>query len=364
MLRTQRCIHSRLQAFASCPSLSLLTAAGQQRRGLSVESNEGLPSTFVEGYHDPEIVRKMRYRPLGSRCVDKNGVPMEVSIVSIGASAFGGMYGTETVEDECVEILRESVKSGINLIDAAAWYGHGRAEEVLGKALQGIPREAYYLNTKVCRYNPSIMEMFDWSYDRTMRAIDEALERMGVDYLDSIQVHDPEFAPSIDLVVSSVFPAFEEAKRQGKVRQLGVTGYPLETLRAQIDGADEAGIEINTCLSYCHYTLHDTTLVSELVPYLQEKGVGLIGASPISMGLLSNRGPPAWHPAPTLLKQLAAQAAEYCVKNDVDIDWQGIEVKQYWEMLDKYAAVGEEGRSNGVDLRRDVERNGRSSDLT
>eukprot|EP00471_Norrisiella_sphaerica_P004324 CAMPEP_0184479896 /NCGR_PEP_ID=MMETSP0113_2-20130426/1434_1 /TAXON_ID=91329 /ORGANISM="Norrisiella sphaerica, Strain BC52" /LENGTH=343 /DNA_ID=CAMNT_0026858061 /DNA_START=356 /DNA_END=1387 /DNA_ORIENTATION=- len=261
----------------------------------------------------------MRYRKLGSRCVSKNGEPMNVSILSMGASAFGGVYGTETIEEDCVQLTHEAIKSGMNLVDCAAWYGHGKAEEVLGKALNGIPREAYYLNTKVCRYDPEVTQMFDWSYDRTLKAIDDALVRMDVDYIDCIQVHDPEFAPSIDTVITNVFPAFVEAKRQGKVRQIGATGYPLKVLKDQIEGAEAAGIEINTCLSYCHYTLHDSSLVSDLIPYLNEKGVGLINASPISMGLLSNRGPPVWHPAPAKLKDLAREASEFCVKNGVDI---------------------------------------------
>jgi len=191
--------------------------------------------------------------------------------------------------------------------------------QTLGKALKDIPREAYYLNTKVCRYQPEVMKMFDWSYDRTLKAIDEALERLQVDYIDSIQVHDPEYAPSIDTVIQNVFPAFLEAKKQGKVRQLGVTGYPLSVLREQIEKAEASGIQIDTCLSYCHYSLHDTSLKTDLVPFLKEKGVGLIGASPISMGLLSNRGPPKWHPAKDKLKNLAKAAAEVCVKNEVDI---------------------------------------------
>jgi len=278
-----------------------------------------MPPTFVEGFHDPNEIAKMEFRPLGKRCVDMQGNPMEVSILSLGASSFGGVYQGETNEDECLQVTHEALKAGVNLIDAAAWYGHGRAEETLAKALKGIPREAYYLNTKVCRYEPNVLEMFDWTYDRTLKAIDEALERIGVSYLDTIQVHDPEFAPSLDVVVHNVFKAFLKAKEEGKVRMLGVTGYPLDILRRQIEMAEAEGIEINTCLSYSHYNLHDVSLVSDLVPFLNEKGVGLIGASPISMGLLSNRGPPKWHPAPELLKNLAAEAAEYCVKNDVDI---------------------------------------------
>mmetsp|Transcript_12479 Transcript_12479/g.18625 ORF Transcript_12479/g.18625 Transcript_12479/m.18625 type:complete len:394 (-) Transcript_12479:79-1260(-) len=291
---------------------------GSQRRGIRCFSQ--LPPTFVEGFHDPETVKKMRYRTLGNRCLDKSGKPMEVSIVSLGGSPFGGLYDkNENLEEGPIKIVHEAVKAGVNLIDTAAWYGHGRSEEIIGKALKDIPREAYYINTKVCRYKPEVTEMFNWDYKRTKEAIDVALEKLNVDYIDTIQVHDPEFAPALDLVMENVFPAFLEAKKEGKVRMLGVTGYPLSILREQIERAEAMGVEINTCLSYCHYNLHDTTLKTELIPFLKEKGIGLIGASPISMGLLSEQGPPSWHPASEKLKELAAQAAEYCKEEGVDI---------------------------------------------
>lgn len=293
------------------------------RRGSTLSTVRGfstgrLPSTFCEGYHDAELVKKMPYRPLGKRCVDKQGRPMEVSVFSLGATSFAGMYGQDADWEECLRACDMALRSGVNLIDTAAWYGHGKSEAFLGEALKNVPRDAYYLNTKVCRYNPDVLTMFDWSYARTLEAIDEALDRLQVDYIDSIQVHDPEYCPDLDLVIDNVFPAFLEAKKQGKVRQLGVTGYPLPVLREQIEKAEAKGIEIDTCLSYSHYCLHDTSL-TELIPFLQERGIGLIGASPMSMGLITERGPPDWHPATEPLRGACREAAEYCKQQGVDI---------------------------------------------
>ena len=75
---------------------------------------------------------------------------------------------------------------------------------------------------------------------------------------------------------------------------------------------------VDTILSYCHYSLNDTALL-DLVPYLKERGVGIINASPLSMGLLSNRGAPDWHPAPEVIKETCAQAAAFCREQGVDI---------------------------------------------
>ena len=137
-------------------------------------------STFVQGFHDPAVIAAMPYRPFGRDRL--------VSAFSYGASALGGVFTNgEVDEDEARAVVHFAVKAGVNLLDAAPWYGHGKAEAVLGRALVGIPRGAYYLHTKVGRYNADILTRFDFSYERTLRSIDESLERLGVDYIDTIQ---------------------------------------------------------------------------------------------------------------------------------------------------------------------------------
>ena len=82
---------------------------------------------------------------------------------------------------------------------------------------------------------------------------------------------------------------------------------------------ERSPVPIDTCLSYCHYSLNDTSLVDDLLPFLRDRGVGLINASAISMGLLSNRGPPAWHPATPAIKDACAAAAAHCEERGVDL---------------------------------------------
>jgi L-galactose dehydrogenase len=100
---------------------------------------------------------------------------------------------------------------------------------------------------------------------------------------------------------------------QGKVRFLGITGYPLKIFHAVLDRAP-----VDTILSYCRYCLNDTALEG-LIPFLQTKQVGIINASPLAMGLLTERGAPAWHPAPVALKEACARAAAHCRGRGVDI---------------------------------------------
>lgn len=95
--------------------------------------------TYVPGFHDPVACAKMQYRKLGSRMVSQ---------LTFGASAFGGAFGNAGSVEDARAVLTKAIKSGINLIDTAPWYGHGKSEMVLGEALRDIPRQAYYLTTK------------------------------------------------------------------------------------------------------------------------------------------------------------------------------------------------------------------------
>jgi aryl-alcohol dehydrogenase-like predicted oxidoreductase len=110
-------------------------------------------------------------------------------------SSLGSVF-RDTDRQESIETVRHAIKHGINLVDTAPWYGHGKAEEVLGEALKGVPREAYILTTKVGRYLPDPMETFDFSAERVTKSVDESLARLGLDYIDIIQVRRPSLRVS------------------------------------------------------------------------------------------------------------------------------------------------------------------------
>lgn len=158
--------------------------------------------------------------------------------------------------------------------------------------------------------------MFDFTARRVTQSVYESLERLGVAYIDCIQVHDPEFAPSLEIVLHETLPALHRLKELGVVRHVGITGYPLGVLRQLLE---QSPVPIDTCLSYCHHSLNDATLLPQLLPLLQSKGVGLINASPLSMGLLTPRGPPAWHPAHAFQKEVCREAVAYCEAQGVDV---------------------------------------------
>jgi L-galactose dehydrogenase len=136
-----------------------------------------------------------------------------------------------------------------------------------------------------------------------------------VDFVDLIQCHDVEFADH-DQIVNETLPALHCLKRQGLARLIGITGLPLRVFPSILDRVDHGTID--TVLSFCHYELNDSSLAG-LIPYLKEKGVGIINASPTGMGLLTTRGAPKWHPASKMIIKGCRKAVEFCEAKGIDI---------------------------------------------
>jgi len=230
-----------------------------------------LPPTYVKGFHDETAIRKMKYRPLG-----KTG--LLVSEISLGSGPFGGnLYGAIT-QEEVTNIVTNALKAGVNYIDTAVFYGYGRSEEVLGNALKTIPRQAYYLATKACRYE----DLFEYSAKTTRESIQNSLKRLQVDYVDIIQIHDVEFAPSEDIVLNETLPVLREFVEAGKAKFIGITGYALSTI-ASI--AQKSKIPIQTILVFCRCGLLDRAL-QKYEEQFCNLGIGILNAAPVCLGLL------------------------------------------------------------------------------
>lgn len=162
----------------------------------------------------------------------------------------------------------------------AGRYGQGKSERVLGQALKGVPRQAYYLCTKVGRYAPELEQQFDFSASKVTRSVYESLERLGQEYLDVIQVHDIEFAPDLSILTSETLPALQRLQEAGVVRHIGITGYSLRVLEELLA---KSPVELSTVLSYCHYTLNDTTLLTALPSLLLQARRS--GSRPVGAGV-------------------------------------------------------------------------------
>lgn len=240
---------------------------------------------------------------------------MRVSNLGFGASSLGGVFHSIR-EEEGIQAVSTAVENGINFIDVSPYYGHLKAETVLGKALKDIPRDKYYLSTKVGRYGKDGVNTWDYSAKRATESVYESMERLHVDYIDLINVHDVEFA-DLQQVVDETLPALVELRKKGIVRHVGITDLQPENLHWVIEHSPEGTVE--SILNFCHYSLNDDMLLDYL-DFFEEKGIGVINASPFSMGLLSQRGTPDWHPAPAPLKEACAKAAAYCQEKGYPIE--------------------------------------------
>lgn len=233
---------------------------------------------------------------------------MDVTLLSYGASSLGAEFRNIDIS-EALKSVHVAIDAGINHIDTSPFYGRGMSEMLLGRVLPEIPRESYYLQTKLGRYAG---QHFDFSAKRVAESVDISLERMKVDYLDVVLCHDLEFV-EMSQIVNETLPALRKQVELGKVKYIGVSGYPMKMFKYILDNA-----EIDVILTYNHYTLQND-MALELLPLCEEKGVGAMNAAPFSARLLTNAPLPNWHKAPPFVREIAAKAAAHCESKGVDI---------------------------------------------
>ncbi|MGI9428440.1 MAG: aldo/keto reductase [Bythopirellula sp.] len=244
---------------------------------------------------------KMEKRSLGN-------TGMDVSVLSFGASSLGAEF-RKIVLAEAIDSVHVALAHGMNLIDTSPYYGRGLSESLLGVALDGVPRDSYFLCTKLGRYAP---RHFDFSAKRVRESVDISLERMKVDYLDIILCHDIEFV-DMRQIWEETIPELHKLKEAGKVKNIGVSGYPMKIFREAA-----AHAEIDVLLSYIHYTLQNTML-ADLVDELQSQGIGVMNAAPFSARLLTNAPLPSWHLSTPEVREVCQKAAQHCTAAGVDI---------------------------------------------
>ena len=252
----------------------------------------------------------MKYNPLG-----KTG--LNVSRLSFGASALGGVYGNVD-EAEGIRAVHTALDLGINYFDVAPAYGGTVAETVLGKALKGIPRNRYYLSTKVGKYTqPGAYgsDVFDYSSAAIRTGLEQSSGRLGTDYFDIIHLHDFEYQQRrhTEWALTEGVETLLALKREGRIGNVSYGIYPMDLWHRIFDT-----LPADAALVHNHYALNDTRAL-ELLPAAEQKGIGIINASPFASGLLSGRAAPAWHPASATDRKLFHEAAEFCQKHGTAI---------------------------------------------
>ena len=236
----------------------------------------------------------MRTRPLG-----RTG--LEVSEIGFGAATLGDEYSRLDPTDG-ERAVHAAIDAGINFFDTSPYYGRTLSETRLGAALRGR-RDKIVLCTKCGRYD---FRGFDFSYGRIMRSADESLARLQTDHVDVLLAHDIEFGDE-EQILNETFPALREIQRQGKARFIGCSGLPLKLL-ARV--AVKANADL--IISYARYNLLVDDMDVFLTPAVEAAGIGLILASSLHLGVLTDRPPPPWHPGAPEVFAAAARASAYC----------------------------------------------------
>lgn len=216
----------------------------------------------------------MQYRSLG-----RSG--LMVSPIALGTFNFGG----PTDEAVSLQIIARAIDAGINFFDVANSYNEGRSEEYLGKAIRASgKRDDLIIATKVH------FPVGDGPNDRgnsrhhILRECDRSLKRMGVDYIDLLQLHRPDF----DIPAEESLSALDDLVRQGKVRHIGTSTHPAWKVMEAVAISDHRGWA-RPVVEQPPYNLLDRRVENELVPLCLDKGLSLIPYAPLAQGVLAGR---------------------------------------------------------------------------
>lgn len=241
---------------------------------------------------------------------------------------------------EWISTIKYAVEDcGITLLDTAPWYGHGTSEVIIGWAMEeilhsnktkNVDRKDMIINTKIGRYEADPQKQFDFGKDATLASAKRSIERMKCQYIDVLQLHDPEFAPSLEQIMKETIPALLECREKGYCKALGITGYPLKTqyqiLQRSLELDATSGPIWDQSLTYGHYNLANTSLMDEPIQesksfydYCRQNNVGVMAAAPLNMGLFTQSTLADWHPATPDLKEACQKAISICVDHSVDI---------------------------------------------
>lgn len=243
----------------------------------------------------------MQYRELGN-------TGLKLPVLGFGASSLGAEFRSIDIND-AMRAVRVALDEGINFIDTAPFYGRGMSEVLLGVVLKDVPRDSYTLQTKLGRYDKA---HFDFSAKRVAESVDVSLHRLGTDHIDIMICHDIEFV-ELDQIVEETLPALRKIQQSGKVRFVGISGYPMHIFEYITERA-----ALDVTLSYNHYTLQNTAY-ADLVPRLKAKGIGIENAAPFAARLLCNDPLPPWHRATPEVREAARKAAELCTARGADL---------------------------------------------
>jgi D-threo-aldose 1-dehydrogenase len=258
---------------------------------------------------------------------------VEVTRLGVGGTPLGGLY-KDLSEGTASATVRHAFELGINFFDTAPLYGAGKSELRFGRAFAEFNRDSYVLATKVgyvllektagdskevffpFENAPPVRLGFDFSYDATMRSLDESRKRLRLDRIDVVHLHDPDeyYAEAMD----GAYRALYDLRRGGVIGALGV-GMNQAKMLANFarDG------EFDCFLLAGRYTLIDHTGLSDLLPLCERKRISIIIGGPFNSGILATGAKPGatfnYVEAPPPLLKKVADIEAICARHAVPL---------------------------------------------
>ena len=216
---------------------------------------------------------QLRTSPLGH-------TGLEISRVGFGAWAIGGGgwefgWGPQQ-DDESIAAIHRALELGVNWIDTAAAYGFGRSEEIVGRALRGLPERPYVFTKSSLLDDGTRHVRHVLKRDSILREAEGSLRRLGVDAIDLYQIHWPN--PDAD--IEEGWAAMATLKERGLVRHIGVSNFDTTQLRRIQSIAPVETLQPP-------YSLIDRAAEAEVLPFAEREGIGAIVYSPMGSGLLT-----------------------------------------------------------------------------
>jgi D-threo-aldose 1-dehydrogenase len=260
---------------------------------------------------------------------------VSVTRIGLGTAALGGLF--EAVDEAtAIDTVERAYERGIGFFDTAPLYGHGLSERRLGRALAAHPRDEFTLATKVGRLLradalpdesqlsgglerwkgvPPVNPIFDFSYDGVLRSVEESLERLGLERVDVVHIHDPD--EHYDEALAGAYPALDRLRSEGVVGAVGVGMNQAELLARFAREAD-----FDCFLLAGRYTLLDQVALRELLPLCLERGIAVILGGVYNSGILADPRPGSmfdYAPAPAALVERAQRLEAVCARRAVPL---------------------------------------------
>ncbi|PPK45980.1 D-threo-aldose 1-dehydrogenase [Trinickia symbiotica] len=256
--------------------------------------------------------------------------------IGFGGAPLGNLFSPVS-EELAAQTISAAWKSGVRYFDTAPFYGTGLSERRLGQILRELPRQEFVLSTKVGRilvpddsvpsaqngyvFGLPFRVEYDYSSDGAYRSIEDSLERLGMDRIDVVYIHDvaedthgPDWKTQYRTAMDGAARALSDLRAQGVIRSWGLGVNRVEPcIRALIDS------DPDVFLLAGRYTLLDTSALDSLIPACEQRGAKLVVGGPYNSGLLAGGTTFEYSTAPVEMVEKAALIGARCAQFGVSL---------------------------------------------